>query len=251
MSANDRARADDLLDLLADEVAARLEARKSAGAVAPTVPSAPSLPSPVLPPSPRPLPPASDISPAPEQDTASEVALDEAVPLVATGASRLIRRLALGLLVIIVLINLPFNRHGTSLARALPGSAALVIRDGLVVKEADKDPIYVFRHEQFHWISSLEAFAHYGYRWQQVRIVEPGFMATFELGAPIHVLLKCQDSPHIYRLENDYKRWIVDIPAFEAEGHVWDDVRMVDCDYLRGIPDGETIPPGRGPAPQP
>ena len=246
MDANDRARADDLLDLLADEVAARLAARATAPAMPAASPTSPSLPT-----SPRPLPPASDVSPAPEPETAPDAAPAEADPLVAIVASHLIRRLALGLLVIIVLINVPLNRHGISLARALPGSAALVIHDGLVVKEADKDPIYVFRHEQFHWISSLDAFEHFGYRWQQVRIVEPGFMASFELGAPIHVLLKCLDSPHIYRLENDRKRWIVDIPTFEAEGHVWDDVRMVDCDDLRRIPDGETIPPGRGPAPQP
>lgn len=247
MSANDRARADDLFDLLADEVTARLAARATAAAAAAT--AALRVPPPAAPLTP--LPPAGEAEPTAEQETVAQETLAVAMPVTATGASHLIRRLALGLLVIIVLINLPLNRHGASLARALPGSAALVIRNGLVVKEADKDTIYVFRDEQFHWISSLDAFEHFSYRWQQVHVVEPGFMAGFELGAPIHVLLKCQESPHIYRLENDRKRWIVDIASFEAEGHVWDDVRFVACDYLRNIPDGETIPPGRGPAPQP
>ena len=63
--------------------------------------------------------------------------------------------------------------------------------------------------------------------------------------------MKCQSSPHIYRLEGGEKRWIRDIEAFEAEGHVWEDVRFVPCGYLRDLPDGETIPPGSGPPPQP
>ena len=250
MSAKERAHADDLFDLLADEVAARLAGR--AAASAPAVKPAPTASSPA--PAPvalRPPPAAAAIGPTREQPPAPEPTPVEPFPAGAMGAGDLIRRLALGLLLILALINLPFNRHGTSLARALPGSAALVIRDGLVVKEADQDAIYVFRDEQFHWISSLDAFEHFSYRWQQVHVVEPGFMAGFELGAPIHVLLKCRESPHIYRLENDRKRWIVDIASFEAEGHVWDDVRFVACDYLRNIPDGETIPPGQGPAPQP
>ena len=53
------------------------------------------------------------------------------------------------------------------------------------------------------------------------------------------------------RLEGGEKRWIRDIATFEAEGHVWEDVRLVGCNYLRDLPDGETIPPGFGPPPQP
>lgn len=34
--------------------------------------------------------------------------------------------------------------------------------------------------------------------------------------------------------------------ADPAEGHRWEEVRFVDCSYLRNLPDGETIPPGRG-----
>jgi hypothetical protein len=52
-------------------------------------------------------------------------------------------------------------------------------------------------------------------------------------------------------LEGGEKRWIRDIVTFTAEGHVWEDVRFVSCGYLRDLPDGETIPPGSGPPPQP
>jgi len=166
-------------------------------------------------------------------------------------AARMMGRLALGLLVAIVLINIPFNRHGTTLATAMPDSAALVVLDGLVVKEEDGEEIYVYQNDQFRWISSLDAFEHFGFTWGDVHIVEDGYLDRFEIGTPLHVLLKCHSSPHIYRLERGEKRWIRDIATFEAEGHVWEDVRFVSCTYLRGLPDGETIPPGSGPPPQP
>ena len=166
-------------------------------------------------------------------------------------AARLMGRLALGLLLLIVLVNVPFNRYGTTLATAMPDSRSLVIRDGLVVKEEDDAEIYVYQDGKFRWISSLDAFEHYGYTWGDVHVREDGFLDSYEIGTPIHVLLKCGASPHIYRLENGEKRWIVDIEPFEAEGHVWEDVKFVSCEYLRGLPDGDTVPPGHGPPPQP
>lgn len=65
------------------------------------------------------------------------------------------------------------------------------------------------------------------------------------------VLLKCYESPHIYLLQDNQKRWIKDIPAFEAEGYRWSDISFVACGDLRLVQDGETIPPGSGPPPQP
>lgn len=165
--------------------------------------------------------------------------------------SRMLLRLAIGLLAVIVLVNIPFTRHGRTLATAMPDTASLVVRDGLVVKEQSDPDIYVYQGGVFRWISSMDAFEHFGYTWADVHEVDDGWLDAFEVGAPLHVVLKCADSPHIYRLEGGAKRWIVDIAAFEAEGHKWEDVRFVSCDYLRDLPDGETIPPDQGPPPQP
>ncbi|HDQ73115.1 MAG TPA: hypothetical protein ENN19_13645 [Chloroflexi bacterium] len=143
------------------------------------------------------------------------------------------------------------NRHGVTLATAMPDTRALVIRDGLVIKEENKPEIYVYQDGQFRWISSLEAFERRGFTWEQVHIVESGFLTDYPIGPPIYVLLKCNASPHIYRLEEGKKRWIIDIETFEAERHVWEDVHLTSCGYLRGLPDGKTIPPGHGPPPQP
>jgi len=164
---------------------------------------------------------------------------------------RTLFRLAVGLLLFVVLVNVPITRHGVSLARVMPDSAALVIRDGLLLKSESSDEIYVLQDDRLRWISSLEAFERLGYRWRDVHVVEESFLDRFEKGRPVHVLLKCKSSPHIYRIEREQKRWIKDIPTFEAEGHVWEDVRFVSCQYLRNLPDGPPIPEDAGPPPQP
>lgn len=163
---------------------------------------------------------------------------------------RLLGRLAIAIAALVVLINIPVSRYGVSLARILPETSSLIIRDGLVLKGSGPE-IYVLQKNRLRWISSMDAFEHLGLGWKDVHIVDDRTLGQFEKGKPIHVLLKCQSSPHIYRLENDQKRWIKDIATFVAEGHVWDDVRFVSCDYLRQIPDGPPIPEDAGPPPSP
>ncbi len=152
--------------------------------------------------------------------------------------------------VLVIAVNVPVNRYGVSLARILPDSASLVIRDGLVLKGSGPE-IYMLQNDRLRWVSSMDAFEHLRLTWGDVHVVDDTFLQRFEQGPPIHVLLKCNDSPHIYRLENQQKRWIKDIGTFLDEGHVWDDVRFVSCEYLRKIPDGPPIPEDAGPPPQP
>lgn len=163
---------------------------------------------------------------------------------------RMIGRLAILVVVLLILVNIPVTRYGVSLARILPETSSLIIRDGLVLKGSGPE-IYVLQEDKLRWISSLDAFEHLGLTWEDVHVVEDEFLATFEKGRPIHVLLKCDASPHIYRLENQEKRWIKDIDTFVAEGHVWEDVRFVSCPYLRDLPTGPPIPEDAGPSPEP
>jgi hypothetical protein len=158
--------------------------------------------------------------------------------------------LALLVVALLILVNVPVNRYGVSLARILPETTSLIVRDGLVLKGSGPE-IYILEEDKLRWVSSLDAFEHLGLSWEDVHVVEDEFLDNFEKGRPIHVLLKCRASPHIYRLENQEKRWIKDIDTFLAEGHVWEDVRFVSCQYLRELPDGPPIPEGAGPPPQP
>ncbi len=269
MDDNQPSNLDSLLDLLADEVAARLASRsKTSGARA--TPQAADVSAVVLPsePSPAhvpprepldalpvpPVPPLTRAEPLPPLDVekpSTSTPVPQIAAPVASHAASLMLRLAVGVFLAVVLINIPYNLQGTALARSIPNSASLVIANGLLVKEASSTDVYVYRDDAFHWITSLDAFEHFGYRWQNVHIVEDGFLKQFVKGRPVYVLLKCDGSPHIYRLENGQKRWIVDIPTFIAEGHVWEDVRFLSCADLRALPDGNSIPSGRGAPPSP
>ncbi len=171
-------------------------------------------------------------------------------PLPSIQLDQMLRRLAVAVGVIIILINIPFNRSGLSLARAMPDAQSLIIRDGLVLKGSG-ERIYVLDNNQKRWISSLEAFEFFGYSWEQVNVVDDAFLDQFEDGRPLYLLLKCQSSPHIYALENGQKRWIKDIPTFEAQGFVWEDIRFVSCNELRRLPTGTPIPVDAGPSPEP
>jgi len=250
MNGQQPSRINQILDLLVEEIEERMRAHGQVGNLS-HKPSDVGQVANLPPPAPPVIPPPGQvepIEPKPEPEPEPEL---PPVPPGLPHAARMMGRLAFALLVAIVLINVPFNRHGTTLATALPDSAALVIRDGLVVKEENDEKIYVYQDGKFRWISSMDAFEHFDFTWGDVHVVEDGFLDRFEIGQPLHVLLKCQASPHIYRLEGGMKRWIRDIATFEAEGHVWEDVRFVSCSYLRDLPDGETIPPGSGPPPQP
>jgi hypothetical protein len=163
---------------------------------------------------------------------------------------KMISRLAILVVALIVLVNIPVNSYGVSLARIMPEVTSLIIRDGLVLKGSGPE-IYMLENDQLRWISSMDAFEHMRLTWEDVHVVEDSFLDKFEKGRPIHVLLKCGESPHIYRLENNQKRWIRDIDTFLAEGHEWDDVRFVSCQYLRDLPTGPSIPENAGPAPEP
>jgi len=251
-----------ILDLLLDALLERQAARRAKGkpGLGRVPPPSPPAPKPIPTPSPAPQPAAEPATTEPtvkkpaveptEEPQPGEEDWTPTPPLPSINLGRTLGRLLLVLAVLVVLVNVPVNRYGTSLARIMPDAAALVIRDGLVLKGSGPD-IYVLQDNKLRWISSLEAFEFFGYRWEQVRVVDDSFLEQFEKGRPIHVLLKCERSPHVYALENGQKRWIKDIPTFEAEGYVWEDVKFVSCDYLRSLPDGPPIPKDAGPPPQP
>jgi len=235
----------EILDLLLDALLERQAARRSQMQPGVTHSSAPQPPA-KKPPAPETIPPA--MSPRETKPVEEDWAPPSPLPSINLG--RTLGRLLIVLVALLVVINVPINRYGTSLARVMPDTASLVIRDGLVLKDSGSD-IYVLADDKLRWISSLEAFEFFNYRWDQVHVVEDGFLEQFEPGRPIHVILKCDGSPHFYALENGQKRWIKDIPTFEAEGYVWEDLKSVSCDYLRGLPDGPPIPEDAGPLPQP
>lgn len=263
---------DQILDLLLDALVERQKARRRESPPSPAgrepAPSAPKKEERMPPP--RPEPPPSEQQRAPTRPApARPMPAPRTQPVTGPPApqpgeegweppprepsiqmGKTMGRLIILVVALILLVNIPVTRYGVSLARILPETTSLIIRDGLVLKGSGPE-IYMLEQDKLRWISSLDAFEHLGLTWEDVHVVEDEFLAKFEEGRPIHVLLKCQASPHIYRLENKQKRWIRDIDTFLAEGHVWEDVRIVSCPYLRDLPDGVPIPEDAGPPPEP
>jgi hypothetical protein len=159
-------------------------------------------------------------------------------------------KLAAVLILLILLINIPINQYGTALARAMPDKTAMIIRDGLLLKGSGEE-VYVLEDNHRRWITTLDAFTYYGYRWENVHEVDDAFLAQFPEGTPIYLLMKCNPSPHVYALEDGQKRWVKDIATFEEMGMVWEDIQYFGCDYLRQLPDGPPIPPDAGTPPVP
>ncbi len=245
--------ANQILDLLLDALLERQAARRTQSLSPESKPPVSQPPPPRTTQPRRPAPPAAIKEPIRRQPRPKPGPGDEGrepPPLLPSiNLDKTLSRLLVLIAVLILLVNVPVTRHGVSLARIMPDSAALIIREGLILKGSGPE-IFKLEDDKLRWISSLDAFEHLGLQWGDVHLVEDQFLAKFEKGRPIHVLLKCDDSPHIYRLENQEKRWIKDIDTFMAEGHVWEDVRFVPRDYLREIPDGPPIPEDAGPPPQ-
>jgi hypothetical protein len=159
-----------------------------------------------------------------------------------------IGRIMFLLILVVAVINIPINRSGLNLARAMPDSSALVIRDGLLLKGSGPE-VYVLQDNQRRWIGSLEAFHGNGYHWQQVHEVENEFLTQFEEGKPIHLLLKCPTSPHVYVLEDGTRHWIEDIHTFQTEGYAWEDIQLRNCEEIDRLPLGVPIPEDAGTPP--
>ena len=276
---DDRSTTDAILDLLLDALAERQRARRAEREPAVTPPAPPlraeeqpaaaeqrdrgEPPTPAPAPRPRPEPPAAELHrPNPVVQRPIRPPLPRHEPSLgdegwvppprqpSINMGKMLWRLALLVGLLLVLVNVPVNEYGVSLARIMAESSSLIIRDGLVLKGSGPE-FYMLEENQLRWVSSMDAFEHLGLSWADVHVVEDSFLEEFEEGRPIHVLLNCQASPHIYRLENEQKRWIKDIDTFLAEGHVWEDVRFVSCDDLRDLPTGPSIPDDAGPAPEP
>lgn len=240
------AKLDTWLDLLADVVAERLAQRDSA---APTVPLVDGITE-RLEQQPSSEPPVALVSlehETSEEETApEEVSEDESLVVVPPlpYSNGLVLRLAAVVCVIVVLINIPLNSQGIALARAVPGVSSILIRNGLLVQEEGSEEIWEYYQGAFRHISSLDAFHAHGYQWRNVHTVAPGFLENYPKGKPRHLLMHCSQSPHFYLIADGKKHWISSLEAFNSAGFEWDDTVRINCDYLRNLPDGESIPPG-------
>ncbi|MBL8057541.1 MAG: hypothetical protein JNK29_12615 [Anaerolineales bacterium] len=227
-----------------------LAAAPLAAAPAPQI----EAPPPSVPPAERPYRPAGGGRPALAPDEAgltpltpaeaAELAEYEALaaqPISGAGLRRVLPGLALILLVIAALANLPLV-NGRALLRPPAGQAPQALYEGLLLKGSG-DAIYVIDGGRRRLISSADAFQHYGYRWEAVTEVADAYLRQIPEGQPLHVLLRCAASADLYLLQGGEKRWVSDPAALAAAGYSLEtDVRTIPCSRLRAISDGLPFP---------
>ncbi|MFN2290882.1 MAG: hypothetical protein ACK2UC_06820 [Anaerolineae bacterium] len=92
--------------------------------------------------------------------------------------------LALLTAVLIVLVNIPVTRYGVSLARILPETSSLIIRDGLVLKGSGPE-IYMLENERLRWIKDIDTFEAEGLKWEDVRFVSCQYLRDLPTGPSI------------------------------------------------------------------
>ena len=180
----------------------------------------------------------------PKPDTLPGVPASSAQP--DTNMGRSLGQILIVLVVLLVLVNIPINYHGASLAQIIPKATAIVIYDGMVLKGSGPE-IYILDDHKLRWVSSPEAFD-YHFHHYKVHIVQDNLLGDFGKGNPIRRLVTCPNSPYIYAVENGQKRWVKDPPTGN-KARIWDEVQLISCDYLRSLPDGLPIPENTGALP--
>lgn len=140
-----------------------------------------------------------------------------------------IRRFTIILILAVIAINLPYNVHGTALARSITSVNSIVFRNGLLVREAGSEQIWLYQDHAFRHITSLDVFEYQRFRWDQVREVEEGFLADYPTGRPLYFLVRCSSDGRVYLMADGNQHWIYDMAAFRAHNLEWSEV--VDTCY--------------------
>jgi hypothetical protein len=181
--------------------------------------------------------PALTNSKSPVEPAASEYIPPAAQPSLNMGRS--LAQIVIVMLVLLMLVNIPFNNSKAGLAQLLPQTTAVVISEGLLLKGSGPE-IYRVEGYKLRRIDSPEVFERYFNR-NDIVTVEDSLIEQFGQGQPIHRLVKCQGSPTIYALENGQKRW-VKYPSSAGGANPWDRAITLSCAALRRLPDGLPIP---------
>ena len=185
-----------------------------------------------------------DASELPKPDSPPDVPASSAQP--ENNMGRSLGQILVGLVVLLVLVNIPINHHGASLAQIIPKATAIVIYDGMVLKGSGPE-IYILDDHKLRWVSSPEAFDHY-FHYHEVHTVEDKLLEGFGKGNPIRRLVTCPNSPYTYAVENSQKRWVKAPPTGNTD-NTWDKVELISCDDLHRLPDSLPAPEDAGAPP--
>ncbi len=152
---------------------------------------------------------------------------------------RMLTRIALLLLVLILLVNVPVTSWGASLLQLLPQDVTSVaIAEGMVLENEAGDRYLLDNHRLRHF-SSPEAYERYArHHGRQVQPVADRIIGQYGHGLPIYYLVQCEDRPGVYALEEGEKRPFTPPPntALPFTNAAWDQIELLDCEQLADSP---------------
>ncbi|MCP5096096.1 MAG: hypothetical protein GY943_11120, partial [Chloroflexi bacterium] len=166
MSNEKRSTSDQILDLLLDALQQRQQSRTDDEPLPSPMETKPTVESEPIIDEPEPEPAATEIdseldplvaidrimqqdrdeetlAPIPSETDVEQTHMPQKLPSI--HLEGMLGKLVLVLFLLLIVVNIPFNRFGTSLARAMPDTASLVVRDGLVIKGSGEE-IYVLEN---------------------------------------------------------------------------------------------------------
>ena len=155
-------------------------------------------------------------------------------------SGRNLGRILVILVVLLVLVNIPFNDYGFGLAHLMPDTTTIIIEEGVLLQGSGPN-LFILENHKLRQVISPQASRRY-FQPEGSQSVENHLLEQFGSGAPIRHLVKCQDSPRIYalELERGWKRWVKDPPAVR-QSKPWDRVHNVTCAYLARFSEGPPL----------
>lgn len=169
-----------------------------------------------------------------------EARANEAMPSAQSSLNmgRSLAQIVIVLIVLLMLVNIPFNNYKTGLAQLMPPSASVVIRDGLLF-QGSGPTLYVVQDYKLRPVAGPEAFNHY-FKQSDVSLVEDSLLEQMAQGPPLRLLVRCRQGSAVYALENGLKRW-VKYPPLSSKARLWDQPQWISCQKLERYPIGPPI----------
>jgi hypothetical protein len=133
--------------------------------------------------------------------------------------------------------------------------------DGTLIKEQNDPAVYYIEGGKRMHIQTEQSFNAYGFSFNNIRVVPDGALANIPLGQPLPLvppslpphgtLIKEQNNPAVYYIEDGKRRHIQTEQSFNAHGFSFNNIRVVPDGALANIPLGEPLPPAPPPPPPP
>ncbi|MBT4314473.1 MAG: hypothetical protein HOA57_00795 [Candidatus Magasanikbacteria bacterium] len=118
---------------------------------------------------------------------------------------------------------------------------------GALVKTVTDPKVYLLLGTEKYWITAESIFNSLNYSWDWIEDIDEALLDKYSVGSeidytdrhPNYTIIKYENDPKVYRLEDGKKRHVKDETAFESLNFRWD--RIVTIDEAEIYPDGTVL----------